>query len=130
MSLVKKNQVEFVHGHGVLERATTVRVALAGEDGTPGAGDRLLDAWTANAKALMGGEHDGFAKVLAHAETDQVLRVHLVGPHVTDLIAEPSVGMLPEATAWEIAAAVHPHPTLSEAIGEAAMAVAERSINS
>ena len=45
MSLVKKNQVEFVHGHGVLERATKVRVALAGEDGTPGAGgERLLDA--------------------------------------------------------------------------------------
>ena len=85
--------------------------------------------WTANAKALIGGEYDGFAKVLAHAETDQVLGVHLVGPHVTDLIAEPSVGMLLESTAWEIAAAVHPHPTLSEAIGEAAMAVAGRSIN-
>ena len=67
--------------------------------------------------------------MLAHAETDQVLGVHLVGPHVTDLIAEPSVGMLLESTAWEVAAAVHPHPTLSEAIGEAAMAVAGRSIN-
>ncbi len=85
--------------------------------------------WTANAKALIGGEYDGFAKMLAHAETDQVLGVHLVGPHVTDLIAEPSVGMLLESTAWEIASAVHPHPTLSEAIGEAAMAVAGRSIN-
>ncbi len=85
--------------------------------------------WTANAKALIGGEYDGFTKVLAHAETDLVLGVHLVGPHVTDLVAEPSVGMLLESTAWEIAAAVHPHPTLSEAIGEAAMAVAGRSIN-
>ena len=85
--------------------------------------------WTANAKALIGGEHDGFAKVLAHAETDRVLGVHLVGPHVTDLIAEPSVGMLLESTAWELGAAVHPHPTLSEALGEAAMAVAGRSIN-
>jgi dihydrolipoamide dehydrogenase len=85
--------------------------------------------WMANAKAIIGGEYDGFAKVLAHAETDRVLGVHMIGPHVTDLIAEPSVGMLLESTAWEIATAVHPHPTLSEAIGEAAMAVAGRSIN-
>ena len=85
--------------------------------------------WMANAKAIMGGEYDGFAKILAHAETDEVLGVHLVGPHVTDLIAESSVGMFLETTAWELASAVHPHPTLSEAIGEAAMAVAGRSIN-
>ncbi|MGC8634904.1 MAG: dihydrolipoyl dehydrogenase [Candidatus Limnocylindrales bacterium] len=85
--------------------------------------------WIANGKAIIGGEYDGFAKVLAHAETDRVLGVHLVGPHVTDLIAEASVGMFLESTAWELASAVHPHPTLSEAIGEAAMAVAGRSIN-
>ena len=43
MGLAKKNQVEFVHGHGVLERATTIRVAPAGEDGSPGTGgERLL----------------------------------------------------------------------------------------
>jgi dihydrolipoamide dehydrogenase len=85
--------------------------------------------WIANGKAIIGGEYDGFAKVLAHADTDRVLGVHLVGPHVTDLIAEASVGMFLESTAWELASAVHPHPTLSEAIGEAAMAVAGRSIN-
>lgn len=85
--------------------------------------------WIANGKAIIGGEYDGFAKVLAHARTDRVLGVHLVGPHVTDLIAEASVGMFLESTAWELANAVHPHPTLSEAIGEAAMAVAGRSIN-
>ncbi len=85
--------------------------------------------WMANGKAIIGGEYDGFAKVLAHAETDRVLGVHLVGPHVTDLVAEASVGIFLEATAWELGAAVHPHPTLSEAIGEAAMAVAGRSIN-
>ena len=85
--------------------------------------------WTANGKAIIGGEYDGFVKVLAHEETDRVLGVHMIGPHVTDLVAEAAAGMLLETTAWELGAAVHPHPTLSEAIGEAAMAVAGRSIN-
>jgi dihydrolipoamide dehydrogenase len=81
-------------------------------------------------KAVIVGETEGFAKVIADAETDVVLGVHLVGPSVTDLIAEVAVGMTLEATAWEIGAATHAHPTLSEAIGEAAMAVAGRQINS
>jgi dihydrolipoamide dehydrogenase len=83
----------------------------------------------ANAKALIDGEYDGFVKVLSDAATDTVLGVHMVGPHVTDLIAEASAGMLLDATAWELGAAVHPHPTLSEALGEAALAVAGRAIN-
>jgi len=81
-------------------------------------------------KAVIVGETEGFAKVIADATTDRVLGVHLVGPSVTDLIAEAALGMTLEATAWEIGAATHPHPTLSEAIGEAAMAVAGRQINS
>jgi dihydrolipoamide dehydrogenase len=76
------------------------------------------------------GETEGFAKVIADAGTDQVLGVHLVGPGVTDLIAEAALGMTLEATAWEIGAATHPHPTLAEVIGEAAMAVSGRQINS
>ncbi|MBA3779875.1 MAG: dihydrolipoyl dehydrogenase [Chloroflexi bacterium] len=83
----------------------------------------------ANAKALIGGEHDGFAKVVAHAETGEVLGVHMVGPHVTDLIAEASAAMFLQSTAWELGASVHPHPTLSEALGEAALAVDGRQIN-
>jgi dihydrolipoamide dehydrogenase len=85
--------------------------------------------WIANGKALIGGEYEGFAKVLADARTDEILGVHLVGPHVTDLIAEASAAMLLEGTAWELGATVHPHPTLSEALGEAALAVAGRAIN-
>jgi dihydrolipoamide dehydrogenase len=81
------------------------------------------------AKALIGGEYEGFAKVIAHAETGATLGVHVIGPHATDLIAEASLGFTLEAAAWEIGAATHPHPTLSEAIGEAAMAVDGRSIN-
>jgi dihydrolipoamide dehydrogenase len=81
------------------------------------------------AKAIIGGEHEGFAKVIAHAETGKTLGVHIIGPHATDLIAEASVATLLEATADRIAAATHPHPTLSEVLGEAAMAVDGRSIN-
>ncbi|MDP8904209.1 MAG: dihydrolipoyl dehydrogenase [Chloroflexota bacterium] len=80
-------------------------------------------------KALITGEHEGFVKVIAHRKTDELLGVHMVGPHVTDLISEASAAMLLEATAWEIGAAVHPHPTLSEALAEAALAVDGRSIN-
>ena len=86
--------------------------------------------FAAVAKAVIVGETEGFAKVIADAGTDQVLGVHLVGPGVTDLIAEAALGMTLEATAWEIGAATHPHPTLAEVIGEAAMAVSGRQINS
>ena len=81
------------------------------------------------AKALIGGEYEGFAKVIGNTETGDTLGVHLVGPHATDLIAEASLGFELEATPWEIGAATHPHPTLSEVLGEAAMAVDGRSIN-
>ena len=81
------------------------------------------------AKALIGGEYEGFAKVIGNTETGETLGVHLVGPHATDLIAEASLGFELEATPWEIGAATHPHPTLSEVLGEAALAVDGRSIN-
>ena len=81
------------------------------------------------AKALIGGEYEGFAKVIGHAETHETLGVHIVGPHATDLIAEASLGFTLEAAPWEIGSATHPHPTLSEAIGEAAMNLDGRSIN-
>jgi dihydrolipoamide dehydrogenase len=81
------------------------------------------------AKALIGGEYEGFAKVIGNPETGDTLGVHIVGPHATDLIAEASVAFELEATPWEIGGSTHPHPTLSEIIGEAAMAVDGRSIN-
>jgi dihydrolipoamide dehydrogenase len=81
------------------------------------------------AKALIAGEHDGFAKVIAHAETDELLGVHLIGGHVTELVAEASASMLFEATASDVGGAVHPHPTLSEILGEAALNVHGQSIN-
>ncbi len=83
----------------------------------------------ANGKAIIEGDTSGFVKVIADAETDELLGVHMIGHNVTELIAESSTAMLLEATAWEVGAAVHPHPTLSEAMGEAAMAVEGKSIN-
>ena len=83
----------------------------------------------ASGKAIINGDTSGFVKVIAHAETDEILGVHMIGGHVTELIAEASAAMLFESTAWELGAAVHPHPTLSEALGEAAMAVDGKSIN-
>ena len=81
------------------------------------------------AKAIIGGEHEGFVKVVADAKSDRTLGIHLVGPHVTDLVSEASLAFTLEAAPWEIGATTHPHPTLSEVLGEAAMAVYGRSIN-
>ena len=81
------------------------------------------------AKAIIGGEYEGFAKVIANRETDETLGVHIIGPHATDLVAEASLAFELEATPWEIGGATHAHPTLSEVLGEASMAVDGRSIN-
>ncbi|HEU4672950.1 MAG TPA: dihydrolipoyl dehydrogenase [Candidatus Limnocylindrales bacterium] len=81
------------------------------------------------AKAVIVGEPEGFAKVIKQTETGDTLGVHVFGPHATDLIAEASLAFELEAAPWEIGAATHPHPTLSEVVGEAAMAVDGRSIN-
>ncbi|PYI55034.1 dihydrolipoyl dehydrogenase [Paenibacillus flagellatus] len=79
-------------------------------------------------KALVFGENDGFVKVVADAKTNDLLGVHLIGPHATDLIAEAALAQLLDATPWEVGSVVHPHPTLSEALGEAMLAVDGLSI--
>jgi dihydrolipoamide dehydrogenase len=81
------------------------------------------------AKAIIGGEYEGFVKVIGNTKTGDTLGIHLIGPHVTDLVSEASLAFELEATPWEIGAATHPHPTLSEVMGEAALAVDGRSIN-
>lgn len=80
-------------------------------------------------KALVYGEADGFVKIIADAETNDILGVHMIGPHVTDMISEAGLAMVLDAVPWEIAHTIHPHPTLSEAIGEAALAVEGLAIN-
>jgi len=74
-------------------------------------------------KATIVGEVDGFAKLVADADTDLLLGAHLIGPHAGDLLAEPTLALLLEATAAEIAMSVHAHPTLTEVLVEAALAV-------
>ena len=74
-------------------------------------------------KATIVGEVDGFAKMVADAETGLLLGAHLIGPHAGDLLAEPTLARLLEATTAEIAMSVHAHPTLTEVLAEAALAV-------
>ncbi len=74
-------------------------------------------------KATIVGEVDGFAKMVADAETGLLLGTHIIGPHAGDLLAEPTLARLVEATTGEIAMSVHAHPTLTEVLAEAALAV-------
>ena len=84
-------------------------------------------AATGRAKAME--NTAGFVKIIAHATTDRILGVHMVGPHVSELIAEAVVAMEFAASAEDLARTVHAHPTLSEAVHEAALAVDKRAIH-
>src|SRR5699024_11095533 len=77
----------------------------------------------ANGKALVYGSSEGFVKIIANQTNNDLLGVHMVGPLVTDLISEAGLAQLLDATPWEISESIHPHPTLSETMGEAALAV-------
>ncbi|MEH7120329.1 dihydrolipoyl dehydrogenase [Neobacillus vireti] len=74
-------------------------------------------------KALVLGESDGFIKLVVEEGTDKLLGAHMVGPHVTDMITEVGLARVLNATAMDIAHTIHPHPTLSEAVGEAVLAL-------
>lgn len=80
-------------------------------------------------KALVNGDADGFVKMIADEETNDILGIHMVGPHVTDLIGEASLAKLLDATPWEISQAIHPHPSLNEVLVESALAVDKRAIH-
>jgi len=83
----------------------------------------------ASGRARALGETAGFVKMLAHAQTDRILGVHAIGPYASELIAEAVLAMEFGASAEDIARVVHAHPTLSEALHEAALGVHKRSIN-
>ncbi len=83
----------------------------------------------ANSKAQILDETFGMVKVVAEEEEGDILGVHIVGPHATDLIAEAVFAMEMEATVEELAHAIHPHPTLSEALGEAAQVLSGGAIH-
>ncbi|HEV2501209.1 MAG TPA: dihydrolipoyl dehydrogenase [Terriglobia bacterium] len=78
--------------------------------------------FSANSKAAILGARDGFVKIVSEERYGEILGVHLIGPRVTEMIAEAVVAMRLEATAEDLAHAIHPHPTLTEAILEAAHA--------
>jgi dihydrolipoamide dehydrogenase len=85
--------------------------------------------FTANGRAKVNHTTDGFVKILADAKTDRVLGVHIVGPDAGNMIAELAVAMEFGAAAEDVARTCHAHPTLSEAIKEAALAVGKRAIH-
>ena len=97
------------------------------EAGIPFTSGQFPFAATGRAKAME--STVGFVKIIAHAETDRILGVHMVGPHVSELIAEAVVAMEYAASAEDLARTVHAHPTLSEAVHEAALAVGKRAIH-
>lgn len=84
----------------------------------------------ANGRALAADSSDGFVKILAEKSTDRVLGAHMVGPNVSELIAEVVSVVEFGGSAEDIALTVHAHPTLSEVVMEAALAVGNRSIHS
>jgi len=85
--------------------------------------------FAANGRAKALGETDGFVKILAHAETDRILGVHVLGPRASDLIAEAAVAVEFSASAEDLARSVHAHPTLAEVMKEAALDVGGRVIH-
>ncbi len=97
------------------------------EAGVPYVAGRFPFIASGRARAL--GETAGFVKMLAHAETDRILGVHAIGPYASELIAEAVVAMEFNASAEDIARIVHAHPTLSEAMHEAALGVHKRTLN-
>ena len=83
----------------------------------------------ANSRAKVNNETEGFVKILADSITDKVLGVHIIGPHCGDMIAEMALAMEFGASAEDIARTCHAHPTHTEAIKEAALAVDKRPIH-
>ncbi len=83
----------------------------------------------ANGKALAYGETEGFVKIISETENDEILGVHIMGPHASDLILEGTMMRELELTLDEVERTIHPHPTLGEAIHEAVLAVRGKTLN-
>jgi dihydrolipoamide dehydrogenase len=128
------------HGHinygtipAVIYTSPEIASTGANEDALKAAGIKYKAgrfSFAANGRARAAGHTDGFVKVLADEATDRVLGVHIIGAHAGELIHEAAVAMEFGASAEDIARCCHAHPTLSEAVKEAAMAVDKRAIHS
>jgi dihydrolipoamide dehydrogenase len=129
-------------GHGHINYGTIPAVIYthpeiasvgANEDALKAAGVKYKAGrfnFAANGRARASGNTDGFVKVLADEQTDRVLGVHIIGAHAGELIHEAAVAMEFGASSEDVARCCHAHPTLSEAVKEAAMAVDRRAIHS
>ena len=126
-----------VTGTGAGGKITKDDVIAAGGNGagapTPSGpapeGELLPLRGSAAALAKAMDESEGLAKVIAHATTDRLLGVHIIGPRASDMIAEAVAVMEFSGSAEDIARITHAHPTLSEVLREAAMAVDKRAIH-
>ncbi len=85
--------------------------------------------WAGNGRALAGGDSTGFVKVIRDKRYSEVVGAHIVGPHATELIAEFVMARHLESTVEEIDLAMHPHPTLSEAVAEGALGALGRALH-
>jgi dihydrolipoamide dehydrogenase len=85
--------------------------------------------FSANGKAMVMGERNGFVKIVAESAYNEILGIQIVGPHATDMIGEAILAMSMEGTVQDIAQAIHPHPTLAEALKEAALDVFGNAIH-
>ena len=83
----------------------------------------------ANGKALALNEAEGFAKVVVDAHTGEILGAHLLGGEVTELLGELSLARIMEGTSLEVGAVVNAHPTISEAVKEAALAAEGKAVH-
>ncbi len=86
--------------------------------------------FSANGKAMTLGEDEGFVKIIAHEETHKILGMHILGPHASDLIHEGTVAIQSGLKVEDIIETIHAHPTLAEAIHEAALDVLGAGIHS
>ena len=134
--------VEIMAGHaghvdydavpGIVYTAPEIATLGKSEDALKDAGiayNKGVFPFLANSRAKATGHTDGFVKILADAATDKVLGVHIIGPHCGDMIAEMALAMEFGASAEDIARTCHAHPTHTEAIKEAALAVDKRPIH-
>jgi dihydrolipoamide dehydrogenase len=85
--------------------------------------------WVGIGRAVAGGHTDGFIKIIRDKKYSEILGAHIVGPHATELIAEFVLGRHLESTVEELEKAMHPHPTHSEGVSEAALAALGRPIH-
>ena len=85
--------------------------------------------FSASGKARILGEEEGFVKIVSEKKYDEILGVHIIGPHATELIAEACVAMQLESTADELGRTMHAHPTVSEAVMEAAEGVHDLAVH-